>query len=289
MNSYPKLTILEKIKIAFHYLLPAKMLTEFAGFLAKKELKFVTTFAIKLFSKAYGINLNQAQISEARGFKTFNEFFTRQLKEGSRPICEDENAISSPSDGFLSQCGKIENNTLLQAKGHNFSLSTLLAKDKELAKHFEQGSYSIVYLSPKDYHRVHMPCDATLVKTIYVPGELFSVNPFLSHHIPDIFARNERLICEFDTKFGKMVQILVGATITGSLITTWAGCVNTKRLQDVKVVDYQNQNISFKKGDEMGAFALGSTVVNLFEKEICFEIERKQQAVQMGEKIAQFS
>ena len=165
----------------------------------------------------------------------------------------------------MSQIGHIDDERLLQAKGHFFSLSDLLAGDEELVNTFKNGEFATIYLSPRDYHRVHMPCDATLRKMIYVPGDLFSVNPFLAEHVPNLFARNERVICVFDTTFGPMVQILVGATITASMSTVWAGVINPPRTGEVKVWTYQGDNaIKLTKGQEMGAFQLGSTVINLF-------------------------
>ncbi len=174
-----------------------------------------------------------------------------------------------PADGKVSESGEISDNRLLQAKGHHFTLETLLANDEEMAAKFKDGTFITTYLSPTDYHRVHMPCDGTLRKMIYVPGELFSVNPFLAEHVPNLFARNERVICEFDTAFGPMVQILVGATVTASMSTVWAGVINPPRADEVVVWNYETEGekaIKLQKGEEMGAFRLGSTVINLFPK-----------------------
>lgn len=269
LNAYPRPSYGERAKIAFQYVMPHFGLTRAAGWLAEKEWGAFTHFVIKQFAKAYKVNFDEAEKSSPSDYKSFNEFFIRPLKAGVRPIVDGDNALCLPADGRVSESGKIEDNRLLQAKGHYFTLETLLANDLELAEQFKDGDFITTYLSPRDYHRVHMPCDGTLRKMIYVPGELFSVNPFLAQHVPNLFARNERLICVFDTEFGTMVQILVGATITASMSTVWAGVVNPPRAKDVTVKEYPTDGesvIRLKKGEEMGAFRLGSTVINLFPK-----------------------
>lgn len=258
------LSYLNRVKIAFQYVMPQKYLTQAAGWLAQKQWGVVTHFIIKLFAKKYRINMEEAAKPNFSDYASFNEFFIRPLKEGARKIDENPTALCCPADGRISQCGKIFDETLLQAKGHAFSLRDLLADDDQLTQTFKNGDFATIYLSPRDYHRVHMPCDGTLRKMIYVPGDLFSVNPFLNEHIPNLLARNERVICVFDTEFGQMVQILVGATITASISTTWAGVINPPRPNQVKVWDYDG-SIKLHKGQEMGAFQLGSTVINLFE------------------------
>lgn len=267
LKAYPTPTYAQRIKIALHYLLPQLTITRAAGWLAEQKWGVVTHFIIKLFAKQYKVNLAEAQKTQATDYATFNEFFIRQLKEGARPIVSAPNTLALPADGKVSECGKIEEDRLIQAKGHYFTLATLLAEDQQMAAKFKNGDFITTYLSPSDYHRVHMPCDATLRKMIYVPGELFSVNPFLAQHIPNLFARNERVICEFDTEFGPMVQILVGATVTASISTIWAGIINPPRPNEVVEYHYDTegeQAIKLQKGQEMGAFRLGSTVINLF-------------------------
>lgn len=256
----------KRLKIAFQYVMPQKYLTQAAGWLAQQKWGVVTHFIIKLFAKKYGINMEEAAKPNFSDYATFNEFFTRLLREDARKINENPTALCLPADGKISQCGLIDNETMLQAKGHSFSLRDLLAGDEELTSIFKNGTFATTYLSPRDYHRVHMPCDATLRKMIYVPGDLFSVNPFLNEHVPNLLARNERVICVFDTAFGSMVQILVGATITASISTVWAGIINPPRPNQVKVWDYDG-SIQLKKGQEMGAFQLGSTVINLFQQD----------------------
>ncbi|STO54698.1 phosphatidylserine decarboxylase [Canicola haemoglobinophilus] len=258
-------TYWQRLKIAFQYAMPQLYLTLAAGLLAKQQWGVVTHFIIKLFAKKYNVNMQEAEKTEFKDYASFNEFFIRPLKAEARKIDENPTALCLPADGRISQYGHIEQQTLLQAKGHSFSLVDLLAGDMALAKEFENGKFATTYLSPRDYHRVHMPCDATLRKMIYVPGDLFSVNPFLNEHIPNLLARNERVICVFDTEFGTMVQILVGATITASMSTVWAGVINPPRSKEVKEWTYSGESaVQLRKGQEMGAFQLGSTVINLF-------------------------
>lgn len=292
LKSYPRPTYVQRTKIAFQYMMPQLYLTQAAGWLAERKWGAVTHLIIKLFAKKYQVNLAEAEKTEASDYASFNEFFIRPLKEHARPINQDPKALCLPADGRVSESGRIEDNQLLQAKGHHFSLETLLANDFTLADKFKDGNFITTYLSPRDYHRVHMPCDATLRKMIYVPGELFSVNPFLAEHVPNLFARNERVICEFDTAFGPMVQILVGATITASMSTVWAGVINPPRTKEVMVYEYLTTGetaVHLKKGQEMGAFRLGSTVINLFPKG-AVELETYLKAgepTKMGERLGQ--
>ncbi|QTM00768.1 archaetidylserine decarboxylase [Mannheimia sp. ZY171111] len=269
LKPYPISTYLQRVKIALHYLLPQLAITRAAGWLAEQKWGIVTHFIIKLFAKQYKVDLSEAAKTEPSDYATFNEFFIRELKEGARPINNELNTLCLPADGKVSESGEISDDRLLQAKGHHFTLAALLANDEEMAAKFKNGTFITTYLSPSDYHRVHMPYDATLRKMIYVPGELYSVNPFLAEHVPNLFARNERVICEFDTAFGPMIQILVGATITASMSTVWAGVINPPRADEVVIWNYDTDGekaIKLQKGEEMGAFRLGSTVINLFPK-----------------------
>ena len=260
-----KFTYWQRAKVAFQYIMPQLYLTQLAGWFAQQKWGAVTHFVIKAFAKKYNVDMNEAKKENFSDYESFNQFFIRELKDDARKINENPTALCLPADGRVSQIGHIDDDRLLQAKGHFFSLSDLLAGDEELVNTFKNGEFATIYLSPRDYHRVHMPCDATLRKMIYVPGDLFSVNPFLAEHVPNLFARNERVICVFDTAFGPMVQILVGATITASMSTVWAGVINPPRTGKVKVWTYQGDNaIKLTKGQEMGAFQLGSTVINLF-------------------------
>ena len=260
-----KFTYWQRVKVAFQYIMPQLYLTQLAGWFAQQKWGAVTHFVIKAFAKKYNVDMSEAKKENFSDYESFNQFFIRELKDDARKINENPTALCLPADGRVSQIGHIDDERLLQAKGHFFSLSDLLAGDEELVNTFKNGEFATIYLSPRDYHRVHMPCDATLRKMIYVPGDLFSVNPFLAEHVPNLFARNERVICVFDTAFGPMVQILVGATITASMSTVWAGVINPPRTGEVKVWTYQGDNaIKLTKGQEMGAFQLGSTVINLF-------------------------
>lgn len=260
-----KFTYWQRAKVAFQYIMPQLYLTQLAGWFAQQKWGAVTHFVIKAFAKKYNVDMSEAKKENFSDYESFNQFFIRELKDDARKINENPTALCLPADGRVSQIGHIDDDRLLQAKGHFFSLSDLLADDEELVNTFKNGEFATIYLSPRDYHRVHMPCDATLRKMIYVPGDLFSVNPFLAEHVPNLFARNERIICVFDTAFGPMVQILVGATITASMSTVWAGVINPPRTGKVKVWTYQGDNaIKLTKGQEMGAFQLGSTVINLF-------------------------
>ena len=260
-----KFTYWQRAKVAFQYIMPQLYLTQLAGWFAQQKWGVVTHFVIKAFAKKYNVDMSEAKKENFSDYESFNQFFIRELKDDARKINENPTALCLPADGRVSQIGHIDDDRLLQAKGHFFSLSDLLAGDEELVHTFKNGEFATIYLSPRDYHRVHMPCDATLRKMIYVPGDLFSVNPFLAEHVPNLFARNERVICVFDTVFGPMVQILVGATITASMSTVWAGVINSPRTGEVKVWTYQGDSaIKLTKGQEMGAFQLGSTVINLF-------------------------
>ena len=260
-----KFTYWQRAKVAFQYIMPQLYLTQLAGWFAKQKWGAVTHFVIKAFAKKYNVDMSEAKKENFSDYESFNQFFIRELKDDARKINENLTALCLPADGRVSQIGHIDDDRLLQAKGHFFSLSDLLAGDEELVHSFKNGEFATIYLSPRDYHRVHMPCDATLRKMIYVPGDLFSVNPFLAEHVPNLFARNERVICVFDTAFGPMAQILVGATITASMSTVWAGVINPPRTGEVKVWTYQGDSaIKLTKGQEMGAFQLGSTVINLF-------------------------
>ncbi|MBE2898381.1 phosphatidylserine decarboxylase [Pasteurellaceae bacterium 20609_3] len=281
------MTYFDRVKIAFHYLLPQLPLTRLAGWFAQKEWGALTHGVIKLFSWKYNINWHEAEKPNPTDYASFNDFFIRKLNADARPIDQRDVAVF-PADGHISELGAIERGQLLQAKGHYFSLADLLAGDESAVADFEQGQFATVYLSPRDYHRVHMPVAGTLRKMTYVPGMLFSVNPFLGEHIPNLFARNERVICQFDTKFGPMVQILVGATITASMSTTWAGVINPPRTAQVQSWDYPSEGegaIRLEKGEEMGAFRLGSTVITLFAKDAVDLLPHfaAGSAVQMGQ------
>jgi phosphatidylserine decarboxylase len=252
--------------ILLQYLLPKHLLTQFAGYIADCDKPWLKNTLITLFIKRFNVNMNEALHSDINQFKTFNDFFTRQLAPQARTWNDQSHILASPCDGTFSQLGEINNQTILQAKKQTYSLTKLLANDVSLVEHFTHGIFLNCYLSPKDYHRIHMPIAGTLKKTIYVPGSLFSVNPTTADHVPNLFSRNERLICEFDTEYGTMALIMVGAMIVAGITTAWS----SDRVIKHKTTTTQNftgeDSLSFNKGDEIGQFKLGSTVILLFEK-----------------------
>lgn len=257
----------DKIKIALQYMMPKHAISRLAGKFAAAEAGWLTTKAIEKFIKAYNINMSEAKLKNAKDFKTFNDFFTRELEEGARVIDSDSKTLCYPVDGAISQQGDIEQDQLIQAKGFNYSLTSLLGGNEDDATPFENGKFSCIYLAPKDYHRIHMPMAATLRKMIYVPGDLFSVNPLTAQNVPNLFARNERVVAIFDTEHGSLAMVLVGATIVASIETTWAGTITPPAGKNIFTWHYPISgpgSIHFKKGDEMGRFKLGSTVVSTF-------------------------
>lgn len=272
----------ERLSVLLQYLLPKQALTVFAGKVAGTQ-GFFTASLIKWFIGRYKVNMAEAAHSDIFSYTTFNDFFTRALRSDARPL-EDADFLC-PVDGAISQFGPIDNDQLFQAKGHNYSTTALVGGDHELAAQFKDGSFATLYLSPRDYHRIHMPCDGNLTRMIYVPGELFSVNPVTARGVPGLFARNERVVCVFESAHGPFVLTLVGATIVGSMATVWHGQVNPPRSHDVRVWDYGQQKIHLNKGDEMGRFLLGSTVVMLFPKNVLqFNPQwAPAQAIRMGE------
>lgn len=259
--------MLARFKIIIQNLLPKQLITQAMGWLANQQLGKITTWLIKLFVRCYKIDLQEAAETSVGEYKTFNDFFIRKLNNDARPVFGDENILVFPADGVVSQFGEINENRLIQAKGFDYTLDSLLVCNTAMIKQFTNGLFITTYLSPRDYHRVHMPCDATLREIIYVPGSLFSVNKLTAENIPNLFARNERVICLFDTAFGPMIQILVGATIVGSIDVKWLGTVVPPREGILKrwVYPIEGQGcVKLKKGEEMGYFKLGSTVINLF-------------------------
>ncbi len=257
--------MLDWFKVRVQYILPKHLLSRMVGWLAAAQAGFITQFFIKIFIKAFKVDMSEAKHSDPSYYRTFNEFFTRELKDDIRPIEEDDKQLCHSVDGRVSQFGKIIGDDIFQAKGHNYSLSTLLGGKPELAKAFKGGSFATIYLSPKDYHRIHMPIDGTLTDTLHVPGELFSVNPLTAENVPGLFARNERVVTLFDTPVGKVAIVLVGATIVASIETVWAGNITPPAGKTVQHWQHEGENISLAKGEEMGRFKLGSTIVVCFE------------------------
>ncbi|PHV04296.1 phosphatidylserine decarboxylase [Janthinobacterium sp. BJB412] len=255
----------DRLAVLPQYLLPKGALTNFAGRVAGAKGGAMTTRLIRWFVGRYDVNMDEALEPDIGRYASFNEFFTRALRPDARPLAAAD--FICPVDGRISQFGAIEDDQIFQAKGHQFSTTALVGGDRELAAKFQHGSFANLYLSPRDYHRIHMPCDGRLSRMIYVPGELFSVNPTTARGIPGLFARNERVVCVFETAHGPFVMTLVGATIVGSMATVWHGVVNPPRTAEVREWSYAEQNIVLKQGQELGRFLLGSTVVMLFPKD----------------------
>jgi len=254
----------ERLAVLLQYLLPKQALTALAGRVAGWRGGAVTTALIGWFVRRYRVNMAEAARPELASYASFNEFFTRELQAGVRPLAAA--ALVCPVDGAISQFGRIAGQQIFQAKGHHFSSTALLGGDAALAAQFDDGHFATLYLSPRDYHRIHMPCDGVLQRMMYVPGALFSVNPATARGVPGLFARNERVVCVFQGAAGPFVLVLVGATIVGSMATVWHGVVNPPRSGRLADIRYGRQGVSLCQGAEMGRFLLGSTVVMLFPK-----------------------
>jgi phosphatidylserine decarboxylase len=277
----------DRRKVLPQYVLPKRGLTAFAGRVASRERGATTTRLVRWFVRKYGVDMGEAAVADITAYKSFNDFFTRALKEGARPLAAAD--LICPVDGTISQFGRIEHDQIVQAKGHRYSTTALVGGDHELAARFHDGSFATLYLSPKDYHRIHMPCDGTLTRMIHVPGALFSVNPTTARGVPGLFARNERVVCVFDSEtVGSFVLTLVGATIVGSMATVWHGTINAPRMRRVREWHYPERAITLPQGAEMGRFMLGSTVVLLFPKaELHFNPAwQPGRAIRLGEAMA---
>ena len=256
----------DRLKVLFQYVLPKQGLTVFAGRIAGAQGGSATTRLIRWFVGRYAVDMTEAADPDIASYKSFNDFFTRPLRAGARPIAAAD--FVCPVDGAISQFGAIDDHHIVQAKGHRFTTTELVGGDDVLAARFRHGSFANLYLSPKDYHRLHMPCDGRLTRMIHVPGQLFSVNPVTARGVPNLFARNERVVCVFDSaEHGPFVMVLVGATIVGSMATVWHGVVNAKRSNTTTEWSYADKDIVLRKGEEMGRFLLGSTIVMLFEQD----------------------
>ncbi len=250
----------QQLFIQAQKVVPQHRLSRVVGKIAASENPLVKIAVIAAFKTKYGIDMSIAEQTNALKFKSFNDFFTRGLRTGVRAVDADSTAIVSPADGAISQLGKIENGDVFQAKGQKFTVENLIA-DPQLAEPFKNGEFATVYLSPRDYHRVHMPFAGTLTETLYVPGELFSVNQTTAENIPGLFARNERMVCLFDTELGRMAVVLVGAMIVAGIET-----VATGKVKPSGRIELNQHNLFLEKGAELGRFYLGSTAVILFEE-----------------------
>ena len=254
----------DRLAVLPQYLLPKQALTALAGRIASAQGGKMTTRLIEWFVARYQVNMLEAANPDAASYLTFNEFFTRALKKGARPLARAD--LICPVDGAISQFGSIAQDQIFQAKGHHYSTTALVGGDAALAEKFKDGHFATLYLSPRDYHRIHMPCDGRLTRMIYVPGALFSVNPTTARGVPGLFARNERVVCVFESPRGPFVLTLVGATIVGSMATVWHGVVNPPRTSQVREWTYDDKPVLLAQGQEMGRFLLGSTVVMLFPR-----------------------
>ena len=257
----------DRLAVLPQYVLPKRALTQFAGALARRSLGDFTQYKIRRFVARYGVDMSEAAEPDLTRYLSFNDFFTRALKPGVRPLAQAD--FVCPVDGRISQLGAIDGEQLLQAKGHVYSTTALLGGDAAEAARYRDGSFATIYLSPRDYHRIHMPCAGRLRSMVYVPGDLFSVNPTTARGVPGLFARNERVVCLFDGAHGPFALVLVGATIVGSMATVWHGVVNPPRARHIRRWDYTGQQppIELQAGEEMGRFLLGSTVVLLFPQD----------------------
>lgn len=258
----------DRLFALLQYLLPKHLLSRLIYRLMRQRSPFVKNTVLRIFLAGYRVDMSEAEQSDPYSYASFNEFFTRALRPGVRPIAADPQLIVSPVDGTVSQCGPIENDTIVQAKGQAYSLASLLGGDREMVETYRGGSFACLYLAPYNYHRIHMPMDGTVLRNTYVPGDLFSVNAATVRAVPRVFARNERLICDFDTHVGRMAVILVGALFVGSIETVHCGEVNPPPRGRKRIVPIaEGVGRSFQKGEELGRFNMGSTVILLFQSQ----------------------
>lgn len=253
----------DRLFVMLQHVLPQQGLTRFAEFVANSRGAW-TRGIIPRFIRKYGVDMSEAVESDPSRYACFNDFFTRALRPGVRPLADAP--FVSPVDGAVIDCVHLQDDTILQVKGHPYSARALVGGDASLVADFADGDAISIYLSPKDYHRIHMPCDGRLLRMIHVPGSLYSVNPATVAGVPGLFARNERVVCLFESSFGPFVLTLVGAMVVGSMQTVWHGLINPPRTGRLREWRYDDQDIRLARGEEMGRFLLGSTVVMLFPK-----------------------
>ena len=278
----------ERLAVLPQYLMPKQALTRLAGRIASARGGPRTTRLIRWFVRRYEVDMSEAAQPDIASYATFNEFFTRALRPGARLQAAAD--LTCPVDGAISQFGRIRQDQIFQAKGHEYTTQALVGGDAALADQFQDGSFATLYLSPRDYHRIHMPCDGRLRRMIHVPGPLFSVNPTTARGVPGLFARNERAVCVFDTALGPFVMVLVGATIVGSMATVWHGVINPPRVKRVREWRYGDDTaVVLRQGEEMGRFLLGSTVVMLFPQSAALRFNpawEPARAIRLGEAMA---
>ncbi len=274
--------------VGMHKFLPHHALSLLVGWLADRRWKWLKNRFIAWFIKRYNVDMTEALYSDYHAYSTFNEFFTRHLRSGVRPVDANPNAIISPVDGAVSELGRLTGDRILQAKGKFYDLTALLGGCAEHVECFQEGEFLTAYLAPKDYHRIHMPIAGRLLEMIHVPGRLFSVNPISVAHIDNLFARNERVVCLFETALGPMAMVIVGAMLVGSIVTVWHGQVTPPTRKTVHRFNYHKENIELGRGDEIGHFKMGSTVILLFPKNSITWHERLKadSIIKLGEMIA---
>ncbi len=272
------------------YILPHHFLSVLMSKLTHCEVRWWKNLMIQRIIKWYGVNMQEAACQDINQFKSFNAFFTRELKSGLRPIDSAANSIACPADGAISQIGRIENGQIFQAKGQSFSALELLGGDEKRSAPFLNGQFTTIYLSPKDYHRLHMPMTATLTEMIHIPGRLFSVNTVTAEAVPRLFARNERVVCLYETEIGPMALILVGAIFVSSIETTWHGVVTPPTQKEIRTWHYKDQPLTLQKGEEMGRFNMGSTIIVLFGENAVHwnETLSAGQNVRLGQSLGHF-
>ncbi|MBS3965417.1 MAG: phosphatidylserine decarboxylase [Methylomonas sp.] len=258
------MTLKTLLAVLPQYVLPHHALSQLMSRLTHCENQLWKNLFIKLIIRLYGVDMTEAKHSSLDHYPSFNAFFTRELKEGARPLVADPTAVACPADGAISQLGHIEDGSIFQAKGHRYSATELLGGDEQRAATFKHGHFATIYLSPRDYHRLHMPLTGTLREMIHIPGRLFSVNAITVDNVPNLFARNERVVCIFDTENGPMALVLVGAIFVSSIATVWHGVVTPPSIADARCWRYPDNPPVLAKGEEMGRFNMGSTIIVLF-------------------------
>lgn len=270
--------------ILFQYLLPHHLVSRCMGWFVTRRWEWLKNWQITTFMRTYKVGLCEAEKQNIADYATFNEFFTRTLKPGIRPIDASTDTLVSPADGMIGQIGRLNGGAMIQAKGQDYELEGLVGSD--LALDFIDGHFITIYLSPSDYHRVHMPCTGRISKTRYIPGKLFSVNPQTTAAIPQVFARNERLVCVIETEFGPVLLVMVGAMLVNGIVTRWAGKITP--FQQNQSINLDKENVSYSKGEEMAYFEFGSTVILILPKKAIHFLEhcKESSKINMGEAIA---
>ncbi|MGI9210914.1 MAG: archaetidylserine decarboxylase [Methylococcaceae bacterium] len=262
------MSVLKILFVTVQHVLPHHWLSRLLGHLTRCRVPLIKNTLIQGFIRLYGVDLSEAECSDPEQYACFNDFFARTLKPAARPLEQRQGHIASPADGVVSQIGRCHEGQLIQAKGKNYALTHLLGGDTERALPFRDGHFATIYLSPRDYHRLHMPVDGTLREMVLIPGRLFSVNQTTSEHIPHLYGRNERVVALFDTELGPMALVLVGALFVASIETTWHGVVTPPQGQSVTVWHYADHPPVLSRGTELGRFTMGSTIIVLFGAEV---------------------